>query len=389
MNHASIFSGIGGPEIAASILGWENAFHCEVHPWCRHILHYWYPNSVSYENIFNTDFKQWRGKIDVLSGGFPCQPFSVAGQRKGTKDDRYLWPQMLRAIDEIRPSWVVAENVIGLVSMVESGMLTEMDCQADLFEEKYNVHRYKYSMSFTLESICKDIENLGYNVQPLVIPACSVGAPHRRKRLFIIAYAENTNSMGLQGNEVMEHLEMSRNSGTTSNNGQIKSSASNSNDPRFKTVRERTFRFRQPRVASNPLRRGGRPFYEQIKSNVTDGKKSLSFGGKRSTTNTDSKRRGTLHDKAEEKRTQSNYVLPFICGGIPYPFFNRWRNFPSVPAVHRRNDGIPFPLDCLTIPWRTWRYQTIRAYGNAIVPQVIFEIFRAIEIVSNNTKMQI
>ena len=91
MTHASLFSGIGGAEIAASMMGWENVFHCEINPFGRQVLEYWFPNSKSYEDITKTNFSEWRGKIDILTGGFPCQPFSYAGQRRGADDDRYLW----------------------------------------------------------------------------------------------------------------------------------------------------------------------------------------------------------------------------------------------------------------------------------------------------------
>lgn len=85
MTHASLFSGIGGPEVAAAMMGWENAFHCEINPFGRAVLEYWFPNSKSYEDITKTDFREWRGKIDILTGGFPCQPFSYAGKRGGTR----------------------------------------------------------------------------------------------------------------------------------------------------------------------------------------------------------------------------------------------------------------------------------------------------------------
>ena len=121
MNHASLFSGIGGAEIAAEWVGWENLFHCEINPFGRKVLEYWYPNSVSYDDITKTYFTEWRGRIDVLTAGFPCQPFSLAGQRKGADDDRYLWPQVVRAVREIRPAWVVGENVAGILTMVQPG----------------------------------------------------------------------------------------------------------------------------------------------------------------------------------------------------------------------------------------------------------------------------
>lgn len=101
--HASLFSGIGGFDLAAEWVGWKNVFHCEINEFCAQILKYHFPNADHYEDIKTTDFTKWRGKINVLSGGFPCQPFSLAGRRKGAEDDRYLWPQMLRAIQEIKP----------------------------------------------------------------------------------------------------------------------------------------------------------------------------------------------------------------------------------------------------------------------------------------------
>lgn len=103
MNHASLFSGIGGAEVAASMMGWQNLFHCEIQEFPRKVLQYWFQNSESYEDITKTDFTKWHGKVDVLTGGFPCQPFSLAGRRKGADDNRYLWPQMLRAIRQIHP----------------------------------------------------------------------------------------------------------------------------------------------------------------------------------------------------------------------------------------------------------------------------------------------
>lgn len=184
MNHASLFSGIGGAEVAASMMGWQNLFHCEIQEFPRKVLDYWFPNSISYEDITKTDFHQWHGKVDVLTGGFPCQPFSLAGRRKGADDNRYLWPQMLRAIRQIHPTWVVGENVAGIKTMVESCQVTKMGRTDDLFEENYI---YREESRFTLDKICADLEAEGYSVQPIVIPACSVGAPHRRDRVWIVA----------------------------------------------------------------------------------------------------------------------------------------------------------------------------------------------------------
>ena len=195
MTHASLFSGIGGSEIAATQMGWSNLFHCEINPFGRRVLEYWYPNSTSYEDITQTDFTPWRGRVDVLTGGFPCQPFSLAGQRRGADDDRYLWPQMLRAIREIRPSWVVGENVAGILTMVQSGTEVEVGGGASFFGEDYR-KRVLLRQQFTVETICASLEREGYSVQPFVIPACAVGAPHRRDRVWFIARRVAPNATG-------------------------------------------------------------------------------------------------------------------------------------------------------------------------------------------------
>ena len=189
MRHASLFSGIGAPELAAHWLGWENAFHCEINPFCKQVLNYWFCNSKSYDDITKTDFREWQGKIDVLTGGFPCQPFSVAGRRKGAEDNRYLWPEFKRAIREIRPPWIIGENVAGILSMVQPGK------EADLEGESSSGKKGDQEREFVVETICKDLETEGYTVQPMVIPACAVGAPHRRERVWFIA---NNNSFRLQ-----------------------------------------------------------------------------------------------------------------------------------------------------------------------------------------------
>lgn len=185
--HGSLFSGFDAPSVAASWMGWKNAFHCEINSFCNEILKYWFPDSEHYEDITKTDFSQWKGRIDVLTGGFPCQPFSLAGQRKGADDNRYLWPEMLRAIREIRPTWVIGENVAGILTMVQSGEETEMGSQTALFGED-NRKRVLLRQEYVVETICKDLEREGYSVQPLLIPACAIGAPHRRDRVWFVAH---------------------------------------------------------------------------------------------------------------------------------------------------------------------------------------------------------
>ena len=117
MKHISLFSGQGGFDLAAEQMGWENIAHCEWNPFGQRILKYYWPNAKSYSDITKTSFLPHRGQCDILTGGFPCQPYSTAGKRLGKEDDRHLWPHMLRAVREIQPSWVVGENVRGLISL--------------------------------------------------------------------------------------------------------------------------------------------------------------------------------------------------------------------------------------------------------------------------------
>ena len=114
MKHIGLFEGIGGFSLAARWMGWETVAWCEWDPFCQHILKYHFPNAEGFGDIKKTDFTKYANRIDILTGGFPCQPYSMAGKRKGKDDERHLWPEMLRAICEIQPTWVVGENVSGL-----------------------------------------------------------------------------------------------------------------------------------------------------------------------------------------------------------------------------------------------------------------------------------
>ena len=112
MRHGALFNGIGGFQLAAHWMGWENVFHCEIDRFCNQVVKRHFPESICYEDIKQTDFTEWAGRIDIISGGFPCQKFSLNG--KGQLD-LSLWKEMLRSIREIGPSWIVAENVYGLI----------------------------------------------------------------------------------------------------------------------------------------------------------------------------------------------------------------------------------------------------------------------------------
>ena len=325
MTHASLFSGIGGGEIAASMMGWENVFHCEIQEFPRRVLEYWYPNSTSYEDITKTDFTPWRGKIDILTGGFPCQPFSTAGKRKGADDDRYLWPEMLRAIREIQPSWVAGENVAGILLMVQPGSESEVGGETSLFGEDNEIRERR--QQYVVETVLQDLEREGYTVQPFVIPACAVGAPHRRDRVWFIARRDDPhradkrdfNQSARKGTEVFDR----EGSGGC--------------------------RQRQDWAAADS---GGERLSIELFPRCDD------------------KKGRQAEDRHAEQSSDHD--------GEPLPA-DRWHDFPTEPPVRRRDDGLSPGVADLAIPWTKWRTESIKALGNAMCPQVVYELFRAIE----------
>lgn len=429
MNHASLFSGIGGAEVAASMMGWQNLFHCEIQEFPRKVLDYWFPNSESYEDITKTDFHQWHGKVDVLTGGFPYQPFSLAGRRKGADDNRYLWPQMLRAIRQIHPTWVVGENVAGIKTMVESCQVTKMGRTDDLFEENYI---YREESRFTLDKICADLEAEGYSVQPLVIPACAIGAPHRRDRVWIIAHrsdprAETVQQEGQDGicsARPSTHTQCDGHSpqGHGNQRARAKKSKKRKNRPQ-----SRSRRHGSGKTSTYTLQHRRHEVHQDHQSQFPDGARSNSLGGQWSSSysygnggktlqpSEGTERTGCKRDVQPKERSTSPewtdrlsrlqrhdaHAISERLEGMYQSWgeeserkcvwrdFARhceeghWKHFPTQSPVCRGNDGIPFDVDSLTISFPKWRQESIKAYGNAWVPQVAYEIFRAIEAEEN------
>jgi len=287
--HGSLFSGIGGFDLAAEWMGWENIFHCEWNPFGQKVLNHYWPNVKSYHDITKTDFTIHRGTIDILTGGFPCQPYSLAGKRKGKEDERHLWPEMLRAIREIQPRWVVGENVFGLIN---------------------------WSNGLVFHEVQTDLEAEGYEVFPYVLPACSVNAPHRRDRVWFVAYSDGNGLKRSNGKHEVKPSEGSE--------------------------------------------------YAQC---------DIESVGEWDAANTYSKgleggaiTRNTKNGKRENYKSFE-----------PRPFYkcSNWQNFPTQSPICGRDDGLPIELDGIT--FSKWRNESIKAFGNAIVPQVALQIFKSIQ----------
>lgn len=298
MTHGSLFSGIGGFDLAAEWVGWQNLFNCEIDPFCQTVLKHHFPDAEQFTDIRTADFARYKDRLDVLTGGFPCQPFSTAGKRKGTEDDRYLWPEMLGVIRTVRPRWIVGENVYGIVS---------------------------WSDGLVFKQVCVDLEAEGYEVQPYVLPACGVGAPHQRYRTWFVAHSAGDRDSGRPAEVRQENGRQVE---------RLLSKPCKSGDLRRNTSGTYSHRLR--------LRKS-----EQI-----------AIGGSESPTH--------LSDE------------------IP-----GWQDFPTQSPVRRGDDGLSDWLDFdavfegIPTPWRPkaynrWRKEAIKAYGNAVVPQVVLQIFETI-----------
>lgn len=166
MKFISLFSGIGGFDLGLEWAGMECIGQVENDPYCQAVLAYHWPHVKRIGDIRDVKVGDF-DTAGLVCGGFPCQPFSCAGKRKGKEDDRYLWPEMLRVIKEYRPAWVLGENVAGIISM-------------------------------ELDKVLFDLEGEGYQTRAFIIPACAVDAPHRRDRVWIIAHAANTGVEGVR-----------------------------------------------------------------------------------------------------------------------------------------------------------------------------------------------
>lgn len=301
MKMLSLFSGIGGIDLAARWAGIETVAFCERDKWCRSKLSKQF-KSVDYYDFYD-DIKEMKGheivsrhgRIDIVAGGPPCQPYSQAGKRRGTADDRHLWPEMLRIIKELRwPTWVIIENVTGIVGMV-------------------------------LDDVLDDLEKENYETQSFIIPACSVGAWHRRYRVFVVAHSSIERKRKLsvqQGRSLKTNPDINGCGKNVSDANEF-----NDNDTGHGT------------------------------SQISQFETSEIFDAVSNTNEQRSQGYGELRERAGE----------WLAWKGRRPFQNIWE---SEPDVGRLAHGVPT------------RVAKLKALGNAVVPQQIYPIFKAIMEVS-------
>ncbi len=315
LTHLSLFSGIGGMDLAAEWAGFRTVGQCEFADYPTKVLEKHWPDVPRWRDIRTLtrgDFyaKTGRRTVDVISGGFPCQPFSTAGKRRGKEDDRYLWPEMLRVVSKLRPTWVVGENVAGIINMA-------------------------------LDTTISDLEAQGYAVQPIVLPACAIGAPHQRNRVAILAHA---------GHNVFSGRESAEEG----------SAGQTCNEP------ESCGGY----VANTHCIRPGKNNNQPDLNKKWDNKTQKSTGGTEprrirpsgsNVPNTNSQGRERLRSAGTKRITQPP------CG-------NWWD---AEPNVGRVANGVPNRVDRL------------RCLGNAVVPQQFYPIFQAIADIELGIKTQI
>jgi DNA (cytosine-5)-methyltransferase 1 len=382
MRHGSLFSGIGGFDLAAQWMGWDNVFHVEFNPWGRKVLEYHFPNSESFTDVKEFDGTAWRGRVDIISGGFPCQPYSSAGKRLGKDDERHLWPEMLRIIREAAPAYVVGENVRGLTN---------------------------WNGGVVFEEVCADLEAAGYDVWTGILPAAGVGAPHRRDRVWFVAHSNGGADVRTPG----------RHAGTGTGEG-----LPERHQVRIPDQSGDVWDAADTACAIGKRTRDARPGWDGFADNGGDGhaahtdcrglegateigrygvnvERQSQFGDAADTDGTGFEERITAAESREprfgaghggadaanaERDGLEHSTQPGSITGSEGATRERiaghaapacWTGFPTQSPVCGGNDGIPRELDGIT--FSKWRNESIKAYGNAIVPQLAYQIFKAIQ----------
>lgn len=393
--HIGLYEGIGGFSIAAEALGYETVAWCEWSAFCQTALKYHFPNAKGFGDITNSDFSEYEGQINLLTAGFPCQPFSVAGNRKGTEDDRYGWPATRRAIKQINPDVVILENVAGLSSILEPTSSSRVESKTPLlFEDGYDA-RIVEERRRVLGIIISELQAEGYLLPqyadgtPIVccIPASATNAPHERYRYWIVGFRRNyINRLvgdpeynGYAAAQKRRKVTESRrkekqktfgkSSGT---NSQQSSNAANTNNrrPKNKSKQEVGVYPAVDAPDANCIRRR-----EQLQQPSSDG------AGPRQKLNRSSESHDENPDRTRWPKqyvaTQSSKPKHTRCGDNGNNQREWFVNFPTQSPICSGDDGLSARLVGITVS--NHRNSSIKAYGNAIVPNVAMQIIKTID----------
>lgn len=371
ITHGSLFSGFGGFDLVAQWMGWRNVFHCEWMPFPRHILNFYWPEAKSYEDIRKTDFTIWRGRIDVLSGGFPCQPYSSAGKRKGKEDERHLWPEMLRAIREIQPVYVVGENVRGLTN---------------------------WNGGLVFDEVQSDLEAAGYEVLPFLLPACAVNAPHRRDRIWFVAYSNGARLQKAGAKQQSTGIEQYGELGVSITTNTHSRGRDEGTERQYYNITKRTFCENISKNGDEIQGEFGNGGYDGIDTNANcKWRRKLFIEGKKTWTQQSSFLSKGIHRVQYASNTngfrlwgESDRIGESGQFGEDLKKDN-WKSFPTQFPVCSGDDGLSFGLDNVAISkvkgekvmsykraYNYWRQESIKGFGNAVVPQLVLPIFKAI-----------
>lgn len=343
MKHLDLFSGIGGFAYAADqVFGDVEHVFCDNDKFCQKVLKKHWEDADIYDDIATiTDTERkgwWSGSvteegqttrsdywIDLLTGGFPCQPFSAAGVRRGTSDDRYLWPQMLKVIRITQPTWIIAENVRGLLTW-EQGLV--------------------------VEQVCLDLEALGYDVQPLIIPALAVNAPHRRDRIWFIAHSNGSGRSGsIRGITGSQDEDEDKHRSQDNSAGQ------------FAGANKRLPKDRKPNQHAPNSNNRRSPKQEQPSAGHQQ------RGGGVTENSISQRSRGRNEDRRQILGSQS----PEVQNQRP-SWESDWLEIAT--EFCGVDDGLSVELDGFKLTKSQNRANQLKAYGNAIVPQVAIEIMK-------------